>query len=132
MEDPFMSFLEREAKKLPVKIVEGRLSWNETGGGEAQGKDEVGEGERERNREGKGLGGIIERQPRLVDAIYLDRELSASVTISKAEANLLRYHISQLDAEIGRLNKIKRLLQALVVILAFISIVSILKGFLRL
>lgn len=129
MEDPFRSFLEREAKKLPVKIVEGRLSWNETGEREAQGKDEVGEGERD--REGKGLGGIIERQPRLVDAIYLDRELSTSVTISKAEANLLRYHICQLDAEIGRLNKIKRLLQTLVVILAFISIVSILKGFLR-
>ncbi|MBS7609570.1 hypothetical protein KEJ19_03240 [Candidatus Bathyarchaeota archaeon] len=120
-----MSFLESEAKKLPVKVIEGRLSWNESGEHEVRRKDEAKVGE------GKVQGGIIDRTPRLIDVIYLDRELSTSVTISKAEANLLRYHISQLDAEIMRLNKIKRLLQVIVVILALISIVSILKGFLR-
>jgi hypothetical protein len=117
MEDPFMNFLESEAKKLPVKVVEGRLSWDETVDREAQAK------------EAEDMG--MDRQPRLIDAIYLDRELSTSVTISKAEANLIRYHISQLDAEIVRLNKIKRLLEFLVIALASIAIASILRGFLH-
>jgi len=109
----FKEFLTSQVKKSPVTMVEDQVVWEEPRGFA---------------EEGSATG---ETGQRSLHAVFAEGEVLDSITLSKAEAELLRRQIRDLDLRLGELSRWNKVLRLVVIALCCLTVVMAVARFVR-
>jgi len=109
----FREFLSSQVRRSPVRMVEDHVAWEEPRAYTEQ------------------TSGTAETGKGLLHTVFAEDEVLDSITLTKAEAELLRRQIRDLDLRLGRLLRWNRMLKVAVIALCCLTVIMVIARFIR-